>query len=313
MAPQPMSTSKNRSPRNRWRTLAWLVPAALVAVVAVVLLARWLRDLPAVSAFVADYPGTAPRPADAPEGIPAWLAWQHFFNAFFLVLLVRTGMLIRAGGRQQGHWQRRNTGPLRTKGKPAKISLNLWLHLAVDVLWVLTGISYVVMLLATGQWVRIVPTTWEVFPHAASALLQYASFDWPSSDGWSSYNALQQLAYFVTVFVAAPLSIITGLRMSPAWPKGAGGINRVVPIGVARALHFPVMLYFVAFVVVHVTLVLTTGARENLNHMFAASDGGGWLGVVLFAVSVALMVAAWVLAKPVFTGPVAALTGKVTR
>ncbi len=35
--------------------------------------------------------------------------------------------------------------------------------------------------------------------------------------------------------------------------------------------------------------------------------------VLLFAVSVVVMVAAWVLAKPVFTQPVAALTGEVTR
>lgn len=308
-----MTTTKKTQSPSRLRTLAWAVPAALVALLAVVLLARWLRDLPAVASFVADYPGAAPQPAATPEGIPAWLAWQHALNAFFLVVLVRTGWLIHAGGRQKGHWQRRNTGWLRTKGKPAKISLNLWLHLAVDAFWVLNGVLFVVLLLVTGHWMRIVPTDWSVFPSALSVLLQYASLDWPTEDGWVTYNALQQLAYFVTVFVAAPLAVISGLRMSPGWPKGDSAINRVVPIGLARGLHFPVMIYFVAFTVTHVALVLATGAMGNLNHMYAARDGGGWLGLAYFAVSVVVMVAAWVLAKPVFSQPVAALTGKVTR
>ncbi|MEE6274283.1 hypothetical protein V2J56_13120 [Georgenia sp. MJ206] len=307
-----VTTSKKQSP-SRWRTLAWAVPAALVGLLAVVLLARWVRDLPAVASFMADYPGGAPQPDATPEGIPGWLAWQHFFNAFFLVLLVRTGWLIHAGGRQKGHWQRRNTGRFRTKGKPAKISLNLWLHLAVDLFWVLNGLAFVVLLFATGQWMRIVPTDWSVFPNALSVLVQYASLDWPTEDGWVTYNALQQLTYFVTVFVAAPLAVLSGLRMSPGWPKDNGALNRVLPIGLARALHFPVMIYFVAFTVSHVALVLATGAMDNLNHMYAARDDGGWLGLAYFAGSVVVMVAAWVLAKPVFTQPVAALTGKVTR
>ena len=31
-----------------------------------------------------------------------------------------------------------------------------------------------------------------------------------------AYNSLQLLAYFITLFIAAPLAFITGLGMSPA-------------------------------------------------------------------------------------------------
>ena len=72
------------------------------------------------------------------------------------------------------------------------------------------------------------------------------------------------------------------------------------------------MLYFVAFIVVHVTLVLATGALRNLNHMYAASDDGGWAGFWIFAASLAVTVAAWFLARPIFLRPIASLTGKVT-
>ena len=159
---------------------------------------------------------------------------------------------------------------------------------------------------------RIVPTSWDVFPNALSAALQYASLDWPTENGWVNYNALQLLAYFATVFIAAPLSFITGLRMSAAWPKKAAGLNKAFPIEAARAIHFPVMVYFVAFIAVHVFLVLATGALRNLNHMYAASDDAGWAGVWIFAASVAVMVAAWFLARPLFLRPIASLMGKVT-
>ena len=63
------------------------------------------------------------------------------------------------------------------------------------------------VLFVTGQWMRIVPTSWDVFPNAVSAALQYVSLDWPTENGWVNYNALQLLAYFTTVFIAAPLAI----------------------------------------------------------------------------------------------------------
>ena len=122
------------------------------------------------------------------------------------------------------------------------------------------------------------PTSWDIIPNALSAGLQYLSLNWPTEHGWVNYNALQVLTYFVTVFIAAPLAIITGLRMSGAWPKKAVALNKAYPMELARALHFPVMIYFVAFTVVHVALVLATGALRNLNHMYAANDSAGFTG-----------------------------------
>ena len=106
-------------------------------------------------------------------------------------------------------------------------------------------------------------------PECASAALQYASLNWPTENGWVNYNALQLLTYFLTVFIAAPLAFISGIRTSSAWPKKAAALNKAYPIELARAIHFPVMIYFVAFIVVHVFLVLATGALRNLNHMYA--------------------------------------------
>lgn len=310
-----MSTSTRPSPLTnaRWFKPALAGAVALAALLAVVLAAQWLRTLPAVQSFIAGYPGHTDLPAGAPTGLPAWLGWQHFLNAFFIVLIIKSGWQVRTVTCPKAYWTRNNSGPIRTKNPPTKMSLDLWFHLSLDALWALNGIVFVVLLVATGQWVRIVPTSGEVVPNAISTALQYASLDWPTENGWVNYNSLQVLAYFTTVFIAAPLALLTGLRMSPAWPKNAPKLNRIYPVEAARAVHLPVMLYFAAFILVHVSLVLATGALRNLNHMYGSRDDASWAGFWIFAASLVVMVAAWFLARPLFLRPVASLVGKVTR
>ena len=82
--------------------------------------------------------------------------------------------------------------------------------------WALNGVAFVVLLFSTEQWQRLVPRTLEVIPNAVSTAIQYSSFRLPHENGWVRYNALQQLAYFAAVFIAAPLQILTGLAMAPA-------------------------------------------------------------------------------------------------
>ena len=305
--------TKSAAARSKWSKLAWIVPAALIVLLAVVLAAKGLRGLPAVQLFLTDYPGESELPHNAPVGFPGWLSWQHFLNSLFMLLIIRTGWLVRTTTRPPAYWTRNNRGPIRTKNPPTKMSLHLWLHLSLDALWVLNGVVFFVLIFATGQWMRLVPLSWDVVPNALSAVLQYASLDWPADNGWVNYNSLQLLAYFVTVFIAAPLAIITGLRMSSAWPKHTAKLNKIYPIEMARALHLPVMFYFVGFIIVHVTLVMATGALRNLNHMYGGRDDGSWVGFWFFAASLVVMIAAWIAARPLLLRPVASLTGSVTR
>ena len=310
-----MSKLQNAEPRtrNRLTRFAWLVVGLLVLAFVGVLIARWMRELPAVQDFLTSYPGHSELPDGALVGFPAWLAWQHFLNAFFLLLIIRTGWLVRTNQRPAAFWTRNNSGPIRTRNSPKKISLDLWLHLSLDALWVLNGVIFYVLIFATGQWMRIVPTSWDVFPNAISAAIQYTSLSWPTENGWVNYNGLQLLTYFITVFIAAPLALITGIRMSGAWPQDASRLNRWYPVEVARALHFPVTLYFVLFIIAHVTLVFATGALRNLNHMYGGRDDESWVGFWFFAGSLVLMALAWFAARPIILRPIAALSGKVSR
>ncbi|GAA2041280.1 hypothetical protein GCM10009819_28790 [Agromyces tropicus] len=296
--------------RAQRRRVLWGAVIAVVVFAVVVVAARLIRGIPAVEAFVDAYPGVVPPPEGTPVGIPAWLGWQHFLNAFFLVLLVKTGLELRGKRRPPGFWTRDNTRWPRTKRPPRRLGIWLWFHLWLDALWVLVGISYVVLLFATGQWLRIVPTDWAVVPNAISAGLQYASLEWPVEDSWVVYNALQQLSYFVVVFVASPLALLSGLRLSSAWPA-EGRLASPSTERMARAVHYPVMLFFLAFTFVHVVLVLTSGALRKLNQMYAARDADDWLGFVVFALSVVVMVVAWVVAKPPLLKRIAAASGRV--
>ena len=284
----------------------------LFAAALAVALVRFLLSTPWGMDFLAAYPGEYHLPEGAPVGFPAWLGWQHFFNVFLMVLIIRTGLQVRTEKRPSVFWSPRSNNR-------RKISLNLWFHQSLDILWLVNGVIFVVLLFLTGQWMRIVPTSWEVFPNAVSAGLQYVSLDWPTENGWVNYNALQQLAYFVTVFLAAPLAAITGVRMSGVWPKNATGLNKAYPVEWARAVHFPVMLYFVAFIAVHVFLVFATGALRNLNHMYAAQGStdpnayaDNWTGFWFFAASLVVIAAAWIAARPLVLAPIARLFGKVS-
>ena len=296
---------------NRWFRLAWIVPAVLVTLALVVLAANGIRGFPQVESFMRSYPGVSTHLAATPVGIPAWLAWQHGLNAFFILFVIRTGWQVRTTKRPSIFWTRTNTGLFRTKNPPIRITLNLWQHIVFDTLWAVNGIVFYVLLFATGQWLRLVPTNWDVFPNAVSAGLQYASLNWPTSTGWVHYNALQLLSYFVVVFIAAPIALVTGLRMSPGLSARFRRLDRVFPLPVARKLHFAVLIFFVAFIVIHVTLVLTTGARANLNHMYAARNDDGWTGVWIVVAALLVTAGIWAGARPVVVRAIAARSGRI--
>ncbi len=306
---KPLPPRKTPLPSRRpavRTSLTVLVVAVLAA--AVVLVAQFISGLSAVREFMDRFPGVTALPEGAPVGLPVWLGWQHFFNVFLMVLIIRTGWRVRTEQRPTVFW----TPRWRWMGS-AKVSLNIWFHQGLDALWVLNGVVFIVLLIVTGQWMRIVPTSWNIFPNALSAAIQYASFNWPTENGWLNYNSLQTLAYFVTVFLAAPLAIVTGVRLSGLWPSGSTRLNRWYPIEVARRIHLPVMIYFVVFIIVHVVLVLTTGALRNLNHMYASQNDVSWWGFGIFMLSLLVICAAWFAARPLVIAPIARVFGKVGR
>jgi len=312
--------------RTRWFNLLWLLPMGFVALLAGIATAKGLRGTSSVQHFIATYPGTITSPgAAAHPGLPIWVGVQHFFNLLLLVFIIRSGLQILSD-HPRLYWTRHSTpgrdwfrvqkpvpedplwtakqdsislpGQVGLPGIRHSIGLARWWHLGTDTLWLLNGIVFYVLLFSTGQWRRVVPTSWDVFPNAVSVLIQYLSLNWPVENGFAAYNGLQLIAYFLTVFIAAPLALITGLGMSPALSTRFTRISRVLSIQTARSLHFLVLIWFLLFIVLHVTFVATTGLLRNLNHIYGGTNGNGWAGFVLFSLSMVVLTVGWVAATP---------------
>src|SRR5699024_1122295 len=123
-----------------------------VAVVAagLVFVAQWLRTLDPVAQFIATYDGTPTHPDGVEPGIPAWVGWQHFFNFFIIVMVIRSGLLIRNQERPEAYWTPTKGGfysPTKTN-TPAKVSIQQWIHQSFNVLWVLNGLIFYIMVFA---------------------------------------------------------------------------------------------------------------------------------------------------------------------
>ena len=176
-----------------------------------------------------------------------------------------------------------------------------WWHFSINLLWVLNGAAFYGLLFVTDQWQRLIPTTWEVFPNALTVIIQYWSLHFPADHSWTQFNALQLLTYFITVFIAAPVQIFTGLMQSPAIANKLGWLGRPLNRQRVRTLHFFGLLWFVFFILVHGTFVFITFAQANLNHMFAGVNNSSWDGLWIFAIVAAVLIAAWFVASPFTT------------
>jgi methionine sulfoxide reductase catalytic subunit len=310
---------------QRWINVLWALPVGFVLTVIGVAVAQALRELPAVQDFLVRYPGVPPSAQTVSAGFPAWLRVQHFLNLFFMAFIIRAGIQVLAD-HPRLYWKRDCTpgtewfrfqkavptgrlwtakddsvtlpGWLGIPGIRHSIGLARWWHFSFGLLWMINGIVVYALLFWTGQWPRLVPTTWEVFPNAASTALQYLSLTFPPDESWTRYNSLQQLTYFITVFIAAPTSILTGFMQGPAISNRLGWFGRVLNRQRARSIHFLAMWWFLLFILIHVTLVFITGARVNLNMMFAGVNDGSWSGFAIFVAAMALLAVTWWLASP---------------
>ena len=310
---------------QRWFNVLWALPIAFVLLVIGVTVAQALRELPSVQALLVRYPGIPASAYAVNSGFPAWLRLTHFLNLFFMAFIIRAGIQILAD-HPRLYWHRDCTpgtdwfrfqkpvpigrlwtakddsvtipGWLGIPGIRHSIGLARWWHFSINLLWVINGIAIYALLFSTDQWHRLIPTTWEVFPNAASTALQYLSLTFPEDHSWTRYNSLQQLTYFATVFIAAPTSILTGFMQSPAISNHMRWFGRVLNRQRARSIHFLALWWFLLYILAHVTLVFITGARVNLNMMWAGVNDGSWSGFAVFIPAMALVIVAWGLASP---------------
>lgn len=335
-AATPANHPKNKGPKGdavRYpqdhRHVVWIRPSLLVLVIVLALTSvatAWVQyllfGLPQIPIFTQEQL----KSQAAAHGFPAWLRITHYVNFLFLILLIRSGLSILVDHPRLYRNRDCTPGTEWARFTPLAVPkdrlwtakddaryLSPWLglpgyrhtvgvaqhwHFLSDLFWIVNGLIYVVLLFVFSHWARLVPTSWHIFPQARATFVHYVTLHLPPEpDGFYRYNALQQLAYFVVVFVMAPLSLLTGLAMSPAidnrfqwYARLFGGRQG------ARSFHFLLMAGFTAFIVVHVSLVVATGFTRNMNHIVWGVDTTGSSGLMLGAVGVAAVIGACVAA-----------------
>jgi len=257
---------------------------------------------------------------------PLWLRATHFLNLLFISLLVRSGFEILSAHPKLywnddcipgSEWLRFTRKKLPARGlwtsRDEEESFSSWIalpgrknlglgrhwHFLVDACWLLTGLLYVVMLGATPEWRRLIPTSWLIFPGAWHVLRQYLGFHLVVTPG--RYNPLEQLAYFSVVFLLSPLAIATGLAMSPSiGARFPWYIRSFRGRQAARSIHFLCLCAFFAFFVVHLAMVIAHGEISEMGLIVLGDirTVHGALGLVvglagLFGIIVVHVVATW--------------------
>ncbi|EJT02430.1 cytochrome b/b6 domain-containing protein [Rhizobium sp. CCGE 510] len=137
-------------------------------------------------------------------------------------------------------------------------------------LFVLNGLAYLLYGLISRHFRRdLAPEGAELtLAHLGHEVVNHARLRFPKGAEARHYNTLQKLTYLVVIFLLLPLMVATGLTMSP-------GFNAVAPWLLdifggrqsARTLHFLTAFSLVAFVVVHVAMVILSGVFNNLRSM----------------------------------------------
>lgn len=252
-------------------------------------------------------------------GFPVWLRITHFVNFFFLTLLVRSGIQIlsdhpklywndhshpgtewiRFGKRQlpkEALWtsmdEAVNVSPwMALPGERHALGPGRQWHFVSVLFWLLNGCIYVSLLFLTGNWRRLIPTSWDIIPLAYRDFWQYLHFHVPPLDQFAPYDPLQQLAYGSVVFILAPVTILTGLAMSPAICAQFPWFARIF-FGQqkARSLHFLCMIAYLVFFVTHMMMILLVYCRRNVLEIVLGDQSGNFtlalsvLGGIIFFV-----------------------------
>jgi DMSO/TMAO reductase YedYZ molybdopterin-dependent catalytic subunit len=263
---------------------------------------------------------------------PVWLRVDHWLNLLFVTLIIRSGIEILAthpklywndDSRPGSEWARftpkvmpknklydtldeeEDYSPFISLPGRAQLGLGRHWHFFAVIGWILVGLSYYILLFATGQWHRYWPASWSIFPEALKDIGIYMTFNLPPLLPGEHLDAMQKLAYASVVFGLAPFQILTGAAQSPAvearfpWYVQMWGGRQW-----ARSLHFVGLVAFVGFIAIHLSMVFFWGwGKLTARMIFGSIRNTHWataLSLLIIATVIAIHVAAtlWSLRNP---------------
>ncbi len=165
-------------------------------------------------------------------------------------------------------------GEMEERGFPSWATLPAEQDLAMGRRWhfffawllVLNGLVYGANLFLAGHWRDLVPTRADL-QAIPRTIVDHMRLRFPRGEEALRYNVLQKLAY-LGVLIAFPALVLAGLTMSPAMDAA---FLWLVPLfhgrQSARTIHFFLAAGLLAFVAVHLVMVLLTGVFNAMRSM----------------------------------------------
>ena len=176
-----------------------------------------------------------------------------------------------------GRWTD-SDGQVRNRAFPSWATLPQGYNLAIARRWHLSfawlfavGVTaYLIRSLVNRHLQRdLVPTAEEVKPsHVWADIKHHAKLQFPTGEAARRYNVLQKFAYLSVLILLIPGMILTGFTMSP-------GLDAALPWLLdlfggrqsARSLHFIFAMGIVAFILVHLLMVVLAGPINEVRSM----------------------------------------------
>ena len=164
-------------------------------------------------------------------------------------------------------------GPISASRTYDIFNQNGWgrsLHFLAAWCLVLPGTIYLLAGIGGGHFrAHLWPNARDLAPrHILQDVLDHMRLRIRPALGGPQYGVLQKCAYSLVVFVAAPLMVLTGLAMSPAVTAAFPVLLRLFGgYQSARTIHFFAFVALLAFVCVHVAMVVKSGFRRQMRAM----------------------------------------------
>ena len=214
-----------------------------------------------------------------------WGQYSDFQHPILSLTAVQNADASLSGVTQLGPWRFDTTGVLGASnfdGQPSARGFPSWSTLpgpqwlAMGRLWhfffawffVINGIAFAAYAFWSGHFRRDLLPKEEDLKHLPREIADHARLRFAKGEAAKHYNALQKLTYFIVIFGLGPLVVLTGLSMSPTMdsafpvlPWLFGGRQS------ARTIHFLCAFSFLGFFVIHIAMVVLSGAWNNIRSM----------------------------------------------
>jgi thiosulfate reductase cytochrome b subunit len=205
----------------------------------------------------------------------------HWINAIGTFALIVSGVAILLA-HPRLYW-----GETGAVGTPSLIDLPIpfifghsgwgrYLHFLAAWLCVAAGVLYLFVGVATRHFGKeILPSRADLsWTQLARVIADHARLRLSTHASLHSYNGLQRLTYALVVFVLGPVVLLSGLAFSPMLASVAPAL--VAVFGgqqSARTIHFFAAAAVVAFVLVHIVMVASTGFAARMRSMVLGDHG----------------------------------------